>query len=592
MGDQGLLFDPPHREFDHEVAGFDLPERRELRVPASEVVMRDYQDRAVKAVMADFRGTAKSTLVVMPTGTGKTMVIGGVFKETMGWGRCLLLAHREELIFQGAEKAAWVTGEAPEIEMAEYRTDERQAPGDKARIVVGTVQTLSRGRMERFDPTEFSCICIDEAHHATANSYRKVLDYFQHPGLRTFGVTATPDRSDEEALGQIFESVAIDYEVPDAIADGWLVPIRQRFVDVQGLDYSSVRTKAGDLHPSDLRKILDAEENLHGIASPVIDLVGDRRTLVFAISVEQAERLTEIFNRHKAGCAGFVCGKTPKDERRDILNRYDAGELQFLCNVGIATEGYDSPGVEVVAMARPTKSRSLYAQMAGRSTRPLPGVVDGLGSAPERRASIEQSAKPCCEIIDFVGNSGRHRLVTSADILGGNYTLDEIDLANEIAKKATNGCGKDVGEALDEARTEMQDRVKRDKRLAAQQRANVLAEALYTTTEAINVFDVLGVEPQRGRGWNRGRRPTEKMVGVLERAGIVGDKRGQIPERDLSFDAASQLIQGTIDRRQADKCSYKQAKVLARFNYSTDCTFAEASETIDALAKNGWRRPK
>ena len=591
MSDQGYLFNPPTMDLDRSEVDFDLPERRELRVPTGDVVLRDYQQKAVDNVLREFRGKSKSTLVVLPTGTGKTVVIGGVFREMTQHGRCLLIAHREELIFQGAEKTAWVAGEQPEIEMAEYKTNEQQAPDDRARIVVATVQTLSRGRMQRFDPTEFSCVVTDEAHHACALSYRKVYDYFDHPGIRHMGVTATPDRADEEALGQVFDSVAIDYEVPDAIADGWLVPIRQRFVDVQGLDYSSVRTQAGDLHAADLRKILDVEENLHGIAHPVIDLVGDRRTLVFAVSVQQAERLCEIFNRHRDGCAGFVCGKTPKEERRGILDRFDAGELQFLCNVGVLTEGFDSPGVEVVAMARPTKSRSLYSQMVGRATRPLPGLVDGVASALERRVAIERSPKPACEVIDFVGNTGRHRLVTSADILGGNYTLEEIDLANEIATKQANGRGKDVGEALKEARDGMQERAKASKKLAAQQRAKVLADALYTTTEAIDVFDVLGVEPQRARGWNRGRQPTEKMLGVLERAGVVGHGKGQIPEADLSFDAAQQLIKGVFARREAKQCTFKQAKILSRFGYGTDLTMTEASELIDQIAANGWRRP-
>jgi hypothetical protein len=182
-------------------------------------------------------------------------------------------------------------------------------------------------------------------------------------------------------------------------------------------------------------------------------------------------------------------------------------------------------------------------------------------------------------------------LITSADILGGNYTLDEIDIANEIVRKSSNG-GKDVGESLEEAREELQKRIKVDKRLAAQHRASVLADALYTTTDAINVFDVLGVEPQRGRGWNRGRRPSDKMIACLEKAGIVGDKKGQVPVKDLSFDAASQLIKGTIERRERDRCSFKQAKVLTRFGYSSDCGFKQASAIIDALAKNGWRRPK
>jgi superfamily II DNA or RNA helicase len=164
---------------------------------------------------------------------------------------------------------------------------------------------------------------------------------------------------------------------------------------------------------------------LHGIAAPTIELTGDRKTLIFAASLAQAERLTEIINRHKPNSAKWVHGGTPKEERRSLFPAYTASEFQYLVNIGVTTEGFDEPGIEVVVMARPTKSRNLYAQMVGRGTRTLPGVIDYIEDPEDRKNAIHDSGKPSLEVIDFVGNAGQYKLITSADILGGRYD-DEI----------------------------------------------------------------------------------------------------------------------------------------------------------------------
>ena len=281
-------------------------------------------------------------------------------------------------------------------------------------------------------------LIIDEAHHATSPSYRRVIDYYRtNPALKVLGVTATPDRADEEALGQVFQSVAFDYEVLDAIHDGWLVPIEQQMVHVEGLDYSSIRTTAGDLNGGDLAAVLEAEKNLQQMASASLAIIGQRRALVFTASVKAAEMTAEILNRHRPGMAAWVCGKTDREERRRVLAEFAAGKLQVVCNCGVLTEGFDDPGVEVVIMGRPTKSRSLYSQMVGRSTRPLPGVVDGPETAEARKAAIAASAKPSCLVVDFVGNAGKHKLITSADILGGKVSEEALERA--VKRVSTGG---------------------------------------------------------------------------------------------------------------------------------------------------------
>src|SRR5512133_550315 len=153
--------------------------------------------------------------------------------------------------------------------------------------------------------------------------------------------------------------------------------------------------------------------------------------------------------------AAWVCGKTEREERRRVLAEFAAGKVQVVCNCGVLTEGFDDPGVEVIIMGRPTKSRSLYSQMVGRSTRPLPGVVDGPETAGARRAAIAASPKPSCLVVDFVGNAGKHKLVTSADILGGKVSEEAVELAVQRARKA--GGPVNMTEALDEAEAELKE---------------------------------------------------------------------------------------------------------------------------------------
>jgi superfamily II DNA or RNA helicase len=321
------------------------------------IILRPYQSKALEGIHEQLEQN-NSTLLVMATGVGKTVVFSRLAKEYMDLGRIMVLAHREELVSQALLRLRDITGCEADVEMADYRANSYGA--FRSRLVISTIQTQiagpGKGRMGKFDPDEFSLLIIDEAHHSAAKSYRRVIDYYrQNPNLKVLGVTATPDRADELALGRIFESVAYEYDIKEGVDDGWLVPIRQQSVFVEGLDYSTVRTTAGDLNGADLARVLEFEETLHGIAAPIVELTGDRRTLIFAASLAQAERLTEILNRHKPESARWVHGGTPKEARRALFPAYAAGEFQFLVNVGVATEGFDEPGIEVVAMARPTK---------------------------------------------------------------------------------------------------------------------------------------------------------------------------------------------------------------------------------------------
>lgn len=321
--------------------------------------LRPYQEEAVSNAIREL-DDVRSTLIVMPTGSGKTKVMTEIARRR-GQDKILVLAHRDELLQQARERFARDCGERVGLDKAEdFAADER--------IVVGSIQTVSMpARLERFSPQRFDTIMVDEAHHAQATTYRKVLDYFGN--AKIVGVTATPDRADEKAMGQIFDSVAFLYEIENAINDGYLCDVRCTRIEIAGLDLSSVKTVAGDLNQGDLDKVMAIEEVLLGVADATIREAGDRRTLLFTTSVANADRLAEIMNRHREGCAMAVNGKTEIDERRGILKAHQVGDFQFLVNVGIATEGYDDPAISCVAIARPTKSRALYCM--DRSTEVL-----------------------------------------------------------------------------------------------------------------------------------------------------------------------------------------------------------------------------
>lgn len=584
--------------------------------------LREYQRSALDAITDEIDDGRRSVLVVMPTGTGKTVLFAHAIRrmQERGPGRAMVLAHREELIFQAATKIESVTGEKPDIEMAEYRAD--LFAFRRAGVVVSSIQTQvagcgGDGRMTRFDPSEFGLLIIDEAHHAVADTYQRVIEYYRrNPSLVVLGVTATPDRADETALGKVFESVAFDYEIPDAIDDGWLVPIEARPVNVTAIDLSGVSTVAGDFAPGELARVLEMERPLHGMVNPLVDLAGDRRVLMFAASVAHAEKLCEILNRRTLNKARWVCGQTPKDDRRRILSEFAGGDAQYVVNVGVLTEGFDDPGVEIVAMGRPTKSRCLYAQMAGRGTRPLPGVVDGVESASDRRAAIAASAKPHLTIVDYVGNCGRHKLVTSVDVLGVHHADDVVDLARGLVSEASaRGESIDVQSALDRAVTlgqERRSRAMEEARLAQEREARCRDDAVarmhklreemdsrraaerarlagigatvkYTVAK-VDPFDVFGVEPHRQRGWEKHHPASQKQADLLAKWGIDATK--------MSRTEARRLIGVCITRSQKGLCTFKQAKTLARYGYDArDMKFGEASKAIDRLARNGWKKP-
>jgi superfamily II DNA or RNA helicase len=382
------------------------------------------------------------------------------------------------------------------------------------------------------------------------------------------------------ALGHIFETVADEYEIPDAIQDGWLVPLQQRQVFVDSLDFSRVRTTAGDLNGADLAAIMEEEQNLHKVADPLYQLSAGRQTLVFAASVAHAERLAEILNRHKKDCAQFVCGTTPDDIRAKMLADYQGRKFQFLTNCAVATEGWDCPPVEVV-VPKPTKSRALFAQMVGRSTRPLPEAnVDGHNTPLARRQAIANSRKGFAEIIDFCGMTGRHQLISAVDILGGKYP-DEVQARarNIMAEHDSELCSPE--EVLSRAQQQLAD--EEHTRAEAAKRNLVIGKASFTSS-VNKPFQVLGIQVQ-GRGWDK---PASQAQTEFLKKHFYKDRAC---DEELTENKAQAMIVEMKRRWTHNLASVRQAAILQRNGFSPDMSQERAKKILDIIAGNKWRWP-
>jgi superfamily II DNA or RNA helicase len=464
--------------------------------------LREYQSEAREAFS---RSEARAKLGVMPTGTGKTVTMSLIAGEVLKRGeRVLAIAHRQELVFQIARTMEKVHGITPAIEMGERRADSSPLSlYNRSQIVVASKDSL-RHRLRHYKPDRFGLLITDEAHHAVAKTYRSIESHFlANDGCEHHGWTATPDRADEVALGEIYDEPTFEYTVLQAVRDdGWLVPIRQRFVACEHLDFSKVKTRGGDLNEKELSEILTEESEVHEMVAPLVEVVGDRRCIVFCVDTKHAALVAEVINRYGKGQAVIVTGKTDADTRAAIFQDFSRGRSQYLVNVGIATEGWDDPaedgkGVQVVAIMRPTKSRALYAQMIGRGFRPLPGTVDGLPDASSRHEAIAKSAKPYVEVLDFVGNAGEHKLISAIDIMAGRKVPpDVVKAATEKVEQAA-----DAQNVIDEITKAVQEmRVERERK----RRAIVQARAEGVVLRDVDPFDALAVAPKVVPGWVRG----------------------------------------------------------------------------------------
>jgi superfamily II DNA or RNA helicase len=453
-------------------------------------------------------------------------------------------------------------------------------------------------------------VLVHNSHHSVSPGNKSIVDYFTggNPEIRVLGVTATPDRADEEALGQIFETVASERDIRFGVDNGWLVEPVQLMAHIEDLDFSDMRTTAGDLNSGDLAAVMESEKPLYGVVMPTLEAMFDlpqqtlngippeewgrylvgkrkpRRTIVFTVSVRQAEAISEIFNRSIDGISQWVCGKTTDEKRLEIFRSFQSGDSSVLVNCGVTTEGYDNPYVELIAMARPTKSRSLYSQCIGRGTRVLPGLLDCIDSKDDRMEIISNSEKPVCTVLDFVGNSGKHKLICTADVLGGKVSEAALERAVERARKSK--VPVNMTDAMIEEEEKLQREMEQRKLQEAMRRNQVVAKVKYTTRR-VNPFDALDLTPTQERGWDAGKTISERQAAVLRKQGL--------DPYSMSYGHARQILNEMFRRWGAKLCTMPQAatikKHLPHVN-TRNMTMERASQIIKQIADNGWRAPE
>ena len=384
--------------------------------------LRPYQEEARAAVEGEWEKGVQKTLLVLPTGCGKTVVFAKITEDQVRKGeRILILAHRGELLEQAADKIRTATGLACAMEKAE-----KTCLGGWFRVAVGSVQTLMREkRLARFPSDYFQTIIIDEAHHCISDSYQKIFSHFGQAKL--LGVTATPDRGDMQNLGEVFGSLAYEYTLPKAIKEGYLSPIKALTIPLK-LDLSGVSIQSGDLKAGDVATALDPY--LYQIADEMKKYCTDRKTVVFLPLVKTSRKFRDILTERGFKAAEVNGGSR---DRAEILEAFDKGEYNVLCNSMLLTEGWDCPSVDCIVVLRPTRVRSLYSQMVGRGTRLHPG-------------------KEYLLLLDFLWHTERHELCHPADII---CTKKEVAQRMTADLEQAAGCPVDIEQAEKKASEEV-----------------------------------------------------------------------------------------------------------------------------------------
>lgn len=378
-----------------------------------ELKLRPYQTECIESIRKNYDEGIHRQVVVMATGLGKTIVfahlISQLIKET--GKKALIIAHREELLTQAEDKLnridpTLITG----IEQATKHTN------GSTNVVIASVPTLGRAnstRIQKFDPNDFCIAVTDEAHHASASTYKEVFKNFGilkgkedwNKDLLLLGVTATPSRNDNQGIDQIFDKVVYNYGIIQAIEDGWLARIKAYRINT-ATDLTGVKTIAGDFNVGQLAERVNNEDRNGLVVATYKNILDGKKALCFAVNVAHGEELTKRFVEEEVK-AELVTGTTPKQERADMLTRFKTGETKVIVNCMVLTEGFDEPTIEAILMARPTKSGILFQQMIGRGTR-----------------KDEGTGKEEVIVVDFNDNTYKHTLKTIASLMGLDKSVD------------------------------------------------------------------------------------------------------------------------------------------------------------------------
>ena len=515
--------------------------------------LRPYQEEARAKVQQEWKEGRKRTLLVLPTGCGKTIVFSKIIEDRVKMGeRVLVLAHRSELLEQASDKLMTATGLGTALEKAE-----NTSIGSWFRVVVGSVQTMQREkRLSQFPPNHFDTIVIDEAHHAISDGYQRVLEHFGEANV--LGVTATPDRGDMRNLGSYFDSLAYEYPLVDAIKSGYLSKITAITIPLE-LDISTVSQQAGDFKVSEIGTALDPY--LEQIAFEMVKQCKDRKTVVFLPLVKTSQKFRDILNE-KGFRAAEVNGESK--DRAEILEDFDKDKYNVLCNSMLLTEGWDCPTVDCVVVLRPTKVRALYSQMVGRGTRLAPGKENLL-------------------LLDFLWHTERHELCRPAHLIASSP---------EVAKKMTENMAEDT--EVEFSLLEAEEQASKDvvaereeglaKQLAEQRRKKRKLVDPLQFEMSIQAEDLADYVPSFG--WEMAP-PSEKQLKALEKFGIYTEEIGNAGK-------AGKLLDRLNKRKDSGLTTPKQIRLLEGrgFRNVGMWKFEDASNLINRIAASGWRMPK
>ena len=509
--------------------------------------LRPYQQEAVKAVEGEWDKGVRRTLLVLPTGTGKTIVFAQIAADAAnGGGHVLVMAHRRELLSQAADKIHMTTGASCDMIGQDYTPEHA--------IAIGSVQGMQReSRLEQFPPDYFTTIIVDEAHHSLSQGYQRVLTHFDNADV--LGVTATPDRGDMKNLGQYFESLAYEYTLPEAIKDGYLCRIEAEMIPLQ-IDLSSAKVQMGDFTDSSLGSAI--EPYLESIAEEMAHCCPDRKTVVFLPLISTSQKFCDILNG-KGFRAAEVNGNSP--DREDILRDFENGKYNVLCNSMLLTEGWDCPSVDCVVVLRPTKVRSLYCQMVGRGTRLSPG-------------------KDHLLLLDFLWMSERHNLCHPASLI-----CRKQDVADKMTQNMQPGVAIDIEDAAEQAERDVIE--EREQTLAKQ-----LAEMRHRKKKLVDPLQyAMSIQNENLTdyvptfGWEADK-PTDKQLKALENFGIM-------PDSVSSKGMASQLLSELSFRANLGLATAKQIRFLESrgFQHVGEWHKDDASRLIGWISQHGWAIP-
>ena len=339
------------------------------------MILREYQEVAVNDA-SDALDKHGNTLVVAPTGAGKTIMLSAlVGKRHKSSQNVLVLQHRDELVSQNSTKFHLVN---PSLKTSEVNAAQKDWSGD---AVFAMVQTLCRennlAKMPKLD-----LIVVDEAHHTIADTYQRIINAAKeaNEGVQIVGFTATPNRGDKKGLRDIFTNCSHQIEISTLIREGFLVPPKTYVIDVGvRTELSQVRKTISDFDMAQVERIMNRRAINKRVVEEWYDKAGDRQTIVFCSTVQHAENLCEEFVAYGIDAA-TVTGDTPKDEREQILHDLSTGYVQVVVNVAVLTEGFDAPPVSCIVLTRPCSYKATMVQMIGRGLRTVdqeeyPGII-------------------------------------------------------------------------------------------------------------------------------------------------------------------------------------------------------------------------